>query len=459
MKKILYILSWILVSMFLIIACQVDDYELGVMLNKSEIDFEVIQDFSVDEGGNTVILKTNTSKIVPMWDYGTGRSNRAVDTVRFPFKGEYTIKFSALTAGGVVDMDPVTIEVIEDNLNYVNDPLWTALTGGAGNEKSWVLDTEAKFFNGPITFLNPDNLDEVWWDPDLGDVYPNIMAEGDYGVMTFNLKGGPYFHAIKPMEGGVEENGTFSLDVDAKTLSINDASILRGYKPDKNGLTGISDWSNYTVYALDENTLRLGVIRDKDVDDEGPAMLVYNFISKEFNDNWVPGEEEPTQPDEGFDPTFSSGELLNILTGGPSSGRMWILDSKGNAVDWLAGGIGWTESSDDSRDWGWDDDWDDIAANSWIRFDRFEGQNYTLNQEGVVSTGTFSINEETNEINLNGNTLIQGPSGHWMNPATDIIKVVKAFPGETKDKGIWFGTEYNEDSDEWLAFHYVIPIE
>jgi hypothetical protein len=460
MKKLYNIFSMVLLSMLFLTACQDDDNELGLLLDKSAIDFEVTQDYSIDEGGNTVILKNLTPETVAMWDYGTGRSTRATDTVRFPFKGEYTIKFSALTAGGIVPMDPITIQVTEDNLMYVSDPLWILLSGGPGKEKSWVLDTEAKFFNGPITFLNPDNFDEVWWDPGLGDVYPSVMAEGDYGVMTFNLKGGPFFSAVKPMEGGIEEEGTYFLNVNSNRLTINNASILRGYKPDKNGITGISDWMNYDVIALDENTLRLGVLRDRDVDGEGPAILVYNFISKEYSDNYVPEVEEPSGPDEGFDPEFAPGELLNMLTGGPSSGRLWKLDAEGNPIDWLASGIGWTTSSDDSRDWGWNASWDAVASNSWILFDQIGGQNYTRNQSGVVTTGTFTINEETNEITLEGNTLIQNSDPkNWMNPTTNTIKVVKAFPGEAESKGIWFGTSYNADKDEWFAFHYIIPQE
>ena len=234
------------------------------MLDKSEIKFRVEQPQSIDAGGNTVILINETPGTVSMWDYGTGRSNRAVDTVRFAFKGDYVIKFSALTAGGIVEMDSVTVSVTEDNLNYVNDPLWTALSGGVGEEKAWVLDTEAKFFSGPLSFYGVNNGwlagggpwngnaeetgcygSDCWtWSPGLSDIYPGMMAQGDYGVMTFNLKGGPYFQATKPMEGGVVQNGTYFLDINAKRLTINNASILRGYKPAKNGLTGISNWTN-----------------------------------------------------------------------------------------------------------------------------------------------------------------------------------------------------------------------
>ncbi|WP_257667236.1 hypothetical protein [Parapedobacter tibetensis] len=460
-------MAWMAVLLCMATCKQVDP-QLGQLLDKSQINFEVVQDLVTDPGGNTVILINHTSGTVPVWDYGTGKSNRARDTVRYAFEGEYTIRFSAMTAGGMVEMDPVTITVTEDNLNYVNDPLWIALSDGPGEEKQWLLDTESKYFAGPLSFYGVNNGwlleggawdgggatgcygDDCWtWSPE--GVY--AMDEGDYGVMTFSLKGGPFFHAIKPMEGGIEQNGTYYLDINSKMLTINGASILRGYKPESNGLTGISNWTNYRVLALDEDILRLGVIRDRDVDGEGLAMLVYNFISKEYADNWVP--EEDNTPDEGFDPSFESGQLLNLLTGGPSSGKLWRLDGEGNPVDWIAKGKGWTENAGSSHDWGWNDGWAAIAENSWIRFDRYGGQNYTRSQNGTITNGTFTINEETNEITLSGNTLIQNPDS-WMSPTQHTIKVVKAFPDEP-GRGMWFGTAYDTGKDEWLAFHYIIP--
>jgi hypothetical protein len=462
-----------LAMLFFTTACQEDNFELGDRLSPADIDFEVVQDYSIDSGGNTVILRNNTPGTIAMWDFGTGRSTRTIDTVRYAFKGQYTINFSALTAGGVVEMDPVTIEVTKDEYKYIEDPLWIALTGGPGEEKTWLLDMEAKYFEGPLYFYGTNNGwleggnawdggdtgcygDDCWnWSPVYAD-NTWLLPEGDYGTMTFSLKGGPFFTNVKPMEGGVQENGTYTLSVETKQLTINGASILRGYKGENKGLAGVSNWSNYTVLSLDENTMQLGVIRDKDIDGEGPAMLVYNFISKEYSDNWVPEEEIP-QPDEGFDPTFAPGELLNMLTGGPSSGRVWVLDAAGNPVDWLASGTGWTTSHSDSRDWGWNNSWDAVAESSWIRFDRFGGaQNYTRSQNGTVTTGTFTINNETNEITLENNLLIQNP-GSWMSPAATTIKVVKAFPGEFESKGIWFGTSYDAAKDEWFVFHYVLP--
>lgn len=469
MKHFIKTLLLFLLPALLLVSCKKDEHQLGKVLDKSEIKYAVTQDLTADAGGNTVILKNMTPGTISMWNYGTGTSTRMVDTVHFAFTGDYTIKFSVQTGGGVVELDSVVVKVTKDNLNYVNDALWTALSGGVNNDKQWVLDTEGKFFAGPLSFYGVNNgwLKEggpwgsvatgcyggdCWnWGPGTADIYPSMMTRGDYGVMTFGLKGTAAFQAVKPMEGGVTQSGSYFLNVAGKTLTINNASILRGYKPAKNGLTGISNWITYKILSLDENSMQLGVIRDKDVDGEGQAMLVYNFLSKQFSDNYVP---PVTGPDEGFDPTFKAGELLTMLTG-TGSGRLWKIDAGGNPVDWIAKGKGWTKTHADSRDWGWNASWDAIAQDSWVLFNKIGGMKYTRNQSGVITNGTFTINEATNEVTLSGNLLIQNPAS-FMTPLKSTFKVVKAFPGSAESKGIWFGTDYNAEKDEWLSFHYVL---
>jgi hypothetical protein len=453
-------------------SCKKDKHSMGEVLDKSEIKFSVLQDLKADAGGNTVILKNMTPGTLPMWDYGTGTSTKMTDTVRFAFAGDYVVRFSVATGGRVVKLDSVVVKVTQDNLNYVNDPLWTALTGGVGKEMEWVLDTEAKFFNGPMYFYGT-NIgwlkaggpwkdgavqtgcygSDCWvWEAGLGDTYPNNMTQGNYGSMTFSLKGAAVFKAVKPMENIGSQTGTYFLNVAGKILTINNATILRGYKPAKNGITGISNWTNYKILSLDENTMQLGVVRDRDVDGEGPAMIVYNFLTKTFSENYVP---PVTGPDEGFDPTFKAGELLSMLSGTGTAGRLWKIDAEGNPIDWIAKGKGWTKSHNDSRDWGWNNALDVVAKDSWILFSRMGGLKYTRNQHGVVSSGTFTINEQTNEVTLNGELLIQFP-GSFITPVKNTFKVVKAFSGKVESKGIWFGTDYNAEKDEWFAFHYIL---
>lgn len=455
----------------LLTSCDDHQISMGAKLDPSELNFKIEQDLTIDQGGNTVILTNNTPGTIPIWNYGTGRSNKAIDTIRFAFAGEYTIQYSAMTEGGLVEAEPVTITVTDNNFDYVENELWLKLSGGVGNSKTWMLDLNAegvsKYFVGPKYFYGTNNGwledgnewsggatgcygDDCWnWNPDwAGNQW--IMTAGDYGTMTFSLDGGPFVEVNNLMfaQQGTQ-SGTYYLDANNHNLTLTDAQMLHDSETD----ACVSNWSSIKIFSLTEDTMQLGVLRKSSCD--GAAYLVYNFISKEYSDNWVPEETEPTI-DEGFDPSFEPGELLDMLTGGAGSGRVWALDANGNPVDWIAAGMGWTVDATSSADWGWNDSWSSVASDSWIRFDQWNGsQTYTRNQSGVETSGTFTINEATNEITLSGETLIQNP-GNWMSPTTSTITVIKAFD-DYQSKGIWFGTSYDTAKDEWLAFHYIIP--
>ncbi|MFT3679252.1 MAG: hypothetical protein QM791_03200 [Ferruginibacter sp.] len=462
--KLNKIFTWIvLLGAFMYASCKKEKHTLESLPDKSQIKFEVKQDLATDDGGNTVILSNLTPETIPMWDYGTGKSNRQTDTVKFAFAGTYTIKFSVVTGGGIVEMDPVTITVTKDNLNYVNDPLWTALSGGVNQEKTWLLDLDAngvsKFFDGPLYFYGttmgwggaclPGGTDCWNWPPAWKD-NTWLMDKGDYGTITFSLKGGPFVtakHLMLPARG--TENGTYFLDKDAKTLTLTDVTPLH----DSNRDGCVAQWGNIKLFSLTENTMQLAVLRTSC---EGPCLLVYNFISKAYADAWTPPPPPVKLPDEGFNPVFAPGEILTMLAGTSSFGRIWALDAGGNPVDWVAKGNGWTANKSSSYNWGWNESWDAVAKDSWIKFDNNGGQHFTRFQNNATTTGTFAINEATNEITLTDNTLLQNPDS-WMNPTTKTLKVVKGFPTSYQTKGIWFGTNYDAGKDEWLVFHYIIP--
>jgi len=460
-----------LLGISLITSCSKKDHDLGRMLDKSEIKFEVVQDLATDPGGNTVILINKTPGTLALWDYGTGKSTRERDTVRFAFKGDYVVKFSALTGGGVVDMDPVTVKVTADNLNYVNDPLWTLLTGGVGNEKTWVLDVNAngdkKVFTSPVYFAGMDNAygtladdgKSIKWSqvcevPNGNNCWtyaPNYTSDTwaadkkDYGYMTFSLKGGPFFKADHKGVSNLNiENGTYFLDINTKVLTTTDASIL-GVNFTHGDASNIN---SVRVISLTENTMQLAVKHKSK-----PEYQVLNFLSKTFSDNWTPPVVPPVVTvDEGFNPKFAPGGLLDYITG--ASVRLWKLDAEGNPIDWIAKGKGWTTGHASSRDWGWNNSWDAAVANSYIKFTK-KGLKYTRSQNGVVTNGTFTVKESSNEITLTDGALLQNP-GNWMNPTQTTLKVLKAFPNAVDEKGIWFGTTYDAAKDEWFAFHYVL---
>jgi hypothetical protein len=284
MKRFHTLFLTLLGTMSFLSSCQKDDHELGRRLDKSEVTFRVEQDLVTDPGGNTVVLINETPQTVPMWDYGTGRSTRQVDTVRFAFKGDYVVKFSAMTAGGIVEMEPKTVTVTDNNFNYINDPLWTALSGGVGQEKTWVLDIKAARFDGPLYFYGTKNgwqgacLEpggDCWnWSP----VYKDntwLMPAGDYGTMTFSLKNGPFVkvnHLKVP--GRSTENGTYYLDANAKTLSFTGATPLHDQGRD----ACVAAWGSTRILSLTENSMQLGVIRTSC---EGPALMVYNYVPQD----------------------------------------------------------------------------------------------------------------------------------------------------------------------------------
>jgi hypothetical protein len=262
------------------------------------------------------------------------------------------------------------------------------------------------------------------------------------------LKGGPFVKVEHKMNAALgTQNGTFFLDAANNTLTMTGAQILQN----ANAKNDIGDWTNLRIISLDENTMQLAAKHKSKAE-----YMIFNFISKDYADSWTPPPPPTPEPDEGYNPTFAPGELMNMLTGGANSGRFWTLDVNGNPVDWVAKGNGWTVDKNSSATWGWNDTWDAAVSNAWIRFDNIGGNNYTRFQNGVTTTGTFTIDEANNEIVLNGNTLLQNPAS-WMNPTVNRIKVVKAYNTEYRTKGIWLGTSYDAAKDEWFVFHYIIP--
>lgn len=154
--SILFIVVGLMVAIFP--ACQPDEYELGKVISKEELKFSIVQD-TIDP--NMIILKSETPGATPLWITPMGRSTRVQDTVRIPFAGEYNFIYGVESAGGFVQADTFKIVITTNNLNYVNDPLWTLLSGGVGNEKTWLLDLDengvSKYFAGPLYFYGTED--------------------------------------------------------------------------------------------------------------------------------------------------------------------------------------------------------------------------------------------------------------------------------------------------------------
>jgi len=261
-----------------VVSCQEDVPEFGTPLSADQINLEVSQPLSIDPGGNTVVLRNLTDGVIPLWDYGTGKSKNQIDTVQYAFAGTYTIKRSAWSNGHMVQLPDATVEVTKVKPELVSDSLWIKLSGGANNEKTWVLDFDAdgisRAFDGPVYFIGGAKMfnascsgeSSCWsWFPSWQSWMP---APADYGTMTFNLKGGPYVtveqNAI-PNSGTF--NGTYMVDVKEKSVSFSNVTPLNW------GWDQV--WTKAYVYSITDSTMQLGFQKPN-----ADEYELYNYIVK-----------------------------------------------------------------------------------------------------------------------------------------------------------------------------------
>lgn len=277
MKNIRDVFAMILIALS-IVSCQEDVPEIGTPLPPEQINLDVYQPLSVSEGGNTVVLRNLTEGVIPMWDYGTGKSIKQIDTVRYAFAGTYTIKRSAMSAGRVVQLPDATVEVTKIDPTQIADPLWTLLAGGADKEKVWVLDFDAngvsRAFDGPIFFIGAYTLfhpdcngeDNCWdWFPTWQSWMP---GPADYGTMTFNLKGGPYVIVDqKAITNNGVFNGTYSINTKERSISFTSVTPLN--------MGWDQVWSKAYIYSITETTMQLAFQKPNNQEYE-----IYNYIVK-----------------------------------------------------------------------------------------------------------------------------------------------------------------------------------
>ncbi|WP_435137038.1 hypothetical protein [Formosa sp. A9] len=451
MKNIfkLFMLIGVLASF---VSCSDDDHQLGEKLDPSELEFTVVQDYAIDEGGNTVVLTNNTPQTVAYWNYQTGTSNKNQLTVQYAFAGEYTIQFSATTDGGLVEAVPVTITVTENNLNYVSDPLWTSLSGGVGENKSWIPDNgQYGMAPGFLSYADPANGTPEFdnfttnWEP---EGLPPGSTEDDVdwdAIMNFSLDGGP-FMTVYDGEGNLTESGTYFLDKDAKTLTTSDATILRP----ENYIANASNWNNdLQIVTLDENQLRIAVFR---TNDEGDWWYIWNYVSKDYADNYVPEETGPEEPDlpEGWEDTISEITTTAIE---------WKL-SESNPLDWanLDGSMmnGW-QNPEDYPDWLGTPD-TAVYGGFSMTMDSADNTVVFVTPDGTTTEGTYTVsNSGIYSFSIPVPTF---PLINWANFAPDANNQLRILDIKTNTNGnitdLWLGAVDNVDEPgQYTAYHLV----
>ena len=469
MNKIFKYFSILTIVAVLFSACSPEEFALG---KKDVAPSDLVEGiaFKIEHDAtnpNIVYLKSLMGpEYTPLWNHPQGRSQEQTVTLKIPFAGTYDVEFGVMTRGGVVYGDTVTFTV--DNLyaGFISDPLWSKLSGGAGNEKTWYLDLDenavSRFFAGPLYFYGTnDSWESVtngiavggdsWnWNPDYkGNSW--LMTAADFGSMTFDLKNGANVtieHKTIPSRG--TENAKYLIDVENHTMKISGGGILH----DSNRDGAVIDWGSLKIMSLTDSTMQLAALRDPVLSGEGACLLVYNFISKDYKDNWTPGvvaEPEPTLPD-GWQTDVSQTTSKTIK---------WVLSTE-TPFNWAN-----LDGSLMNTDW--------TAADkyaSWTGFNAAAAATYanfslTLNSDamsavyvapdGTSTTGTYTLDDK-GVYTFDGfkpNFVI---CGGWVTLSTTdanqwrITKVEKDLSGNVT--GMWVGKR-DPSKAEYMVYHLI----
>ncbi len=461
MKNINQILSF-LILVLLVGSCTPDEISMG---EKEIQPGELVEGiaFTIEHDAtnpNIIYLKSlMDSRYTPLWNHPQGRSQEKEVTLKIPFAGSYEVKFGVLTPGGYVMGEAVTFEVEEMYPDFIKDELWDLISGGIGNSKTWYLDLDAegvsRYFAGPLYFYGTNNGwngncygDDCWnWNPDYaGNTW--LMGAADFGSMTFSLTDGAYI-SVDHQSLGRQEEGTFLLDTENHTMKMVDAGPLHDSGRDGQ----VIDWGNLVIFSLTEDYMQLGALRDEALSGEGACLLVYNFISKDYYDNWVPEEveePEPVLPDGWQDDVSQS---VNYTVN-------WVLSDE-TPFNWanLDGTLmntGWTSPETYA-------DWTSFDASIPATYSGFSlemnSQTNTVEYtapDGTSHSGTFTLDENgvytfvdvIPSFNICGGIdLATTAENQWR-----ILQIEYDDFGSIA--GMWVGARSTE-KDEYLAYHLI----
>jgi len=457
-------------------ACMPEEYELGAVDVAAEdlvpgIAYSITQD---SNDPNTIYLKNLMTGYTPLWEHPQGRSQDDEITLKIAFKGQYTFKFGVLTRGGYVYGEPYVLDLTTDNLSYVDDPLWNMLTGGKGQSKTWKLDIDAdgtyKYFPGPLYFYgtddwygnvtggqeatdyNGDGTVDSWnWCADWagnGSWMFSSTGAMDYGTMTFDLIDGAHV-VVDNLASGVKQTGTFLLDAENYTLTMSDAGIL--HDPGRDAI--VTKWGSARVIQLTEDFLQLGVIRDNDPN-EGPCLLVYNYVSQNYWDN-PPVQEEPEKPS---DPVLPEGwqDIVGTIS---QTAIEWKLSDQ-NPLDWcnLDGSRmnGWL-TPDEYADWLGTPDPSTYEGFS-LTMDSADNSYKVVIPDGTEVSGTYTLDEKgvyTFDNGIPSFTLVGWAS--FATTAENQLRIMEIITKNGIISEMWVGAK-DPAKDEYMGYHLVANV-
>ena len=249
-------------------ACTKQKYELGALAAKSSLSFTIKPSTA---NPNDIVLTSLTPNLTPEWITPFGQSQQMQDTVNVPFPGTYKFVYGVESAGGFVQADTTVVTITTLDSMAVSSTAWTNLTGGYGKSKTWVLDITStgtsKLFNGPIYFGG------TGWEWDAGWA-SWICPVGDYGTMTFDLKGNANFSSNNKMLPSLgQATGHFMLYTNTNQLATIGAELIHDPTQGPN----IANWyAKMSIKSLTADGLE--IIALKDAND----WCIYNYVSLDY---------------------------------------------------------------------------------------------------------------------------------------------------------------------------------
>ncbi|MFV0328682.1 MAG: hypothetical protein ACK5KL_02475 [Dysgonomonas sp.] len=322
MNKLFNICTLFALFAIMFVSCSPDDFGLGKKDVKPEDLVEGIA-FKIEHDATNPNIVYLTSlmgaEYTPLWDHPQGRSQKQQVTLKMPFEGTYSVTFGVETRGGIVYGEPVTFTIDDFYAEFVNDEVWTMVSGGVGKSKTWYLDLDKegisrKFLSPAYFFTSTYNWDalhtasgENYIDADVWDftkaISPLAGEDGtalwywladwpgnswitdaaDFGTMTFDLIGGANITVDQAAYGLGSYTGTYMLSTEEHTIAFTDAYPLNFSSRNSEVLAA----TEFRILYLTEDAMQIMIV---------PSGTCLNYISEDYKNNWVPGEVEEEPP-------------------------------------------------------------------------------------------------------------------------------------------------------------------
>lgn len=470
MKINKYIYSFMAaVLMFAFAACSPDDYSMGGSgINANDlaegIAFKVEKDASNPNLVHLTNLKTDYNAYWSHTGVGLGHSKGDSVDLKIAFAGTYPVVYGIDTPQGVI-YSTDTVYVTEDNFcaAFVSGDDWNYLAGGANGSKTWVPDNGNygmkqgfySCFDPTAVYSNMTHDDgqnnwyasgKTWWEPSNSDC--GVTSTDLAQTMTFDLKGNANLTVTDA--SGVSTKGTFSFDDDSHTLNASGVEFAHAAWADGKSKSFSKD---FYVFHLDNNQLMIANHRDPVLSGEGDCWYVWNFVSKDYADNYKATEvTEPTLPT-GWEDAVSTQTNTTVT---------WVL-SADSPFDWFTlAGVRKNSYSSSSDYPSFVTPSSSIGETIKLKMNSSKMTYELTNSGSTVAEGTYTLSDKGVYTFSNGlgTTLI---GGDWVNLSADADNQLRVMTYDTKAttgkvNNLWLGAkEYDNNGNmyQYLGYHFV----